>query len=128
MTVLLDTHAWAWSIVEPKRLTAQGKRAIRDARSVLVSPISIYEIAQKVHLGKWPQMLPYLSRLPELVAEQGSVYARVEPELCLRAATLDWPHRDPFDRMLAATALHHGAAILSTDTAFDTMPGLRRIW
>lgn len=126
--VLLDTHVWAWSLVAPKRVTANAKRDIADAGSVFVSPVSIYEIGQKARLGKWPEMLPYLARLPDLLVEEGGVCARVEPNICLAAATLDWPHRDPFDRILAATALHHRAPIVSADTVFDTLPQLRRIW
>lgn len=126
--VLLDTHVWAWSLIAPKRITALAKVAIEGASSVLVSPVCIYEIGQKARLGKWPEMLPYLARLPSLLSEEGGVCARVEPDICLGAATLEWPHRDPFDRILAATALHHGAPIISADTVFDTLPGLRRIW
>ena len=38
---------------------------------MLVSPISFFEIAQKVRLGKWPEMAPFISRLPALLMEQG---------------------------------------------------------
>jgi PIN domain nuclease of toxin-antitoxin system len=44
------------------------------------------------------------------------------------AGSLDWPHRDPFDRLLAATALINGWPLISADPAFDRLTGLRRVW
>ncbi len=46
----------------------------------------------------------------------------------LRAGTLTWTHRDPFDRMLAAQALMEDLTLVSTDPAFSDFPGLRLIW
>jgi PIN domain nuclease of toxin-antitoxin system len=40
---------------------------------------------------------------------------------------LPYHHRDPFDRMLVAQAIHEGLAILSGDDAFDDYPA-RRVW
>lgn len=42
-------------------------------------------------------------------------------------ALLDWDHRDPWDRLLAAQARLEGCALVSKDEAFDTI-GLKRIW
>jgi PIN domain nuclease of toxin-antitoxin system len=61
--ILLDTHAWAWSLTGDERLSEKAVAAILDANSVLVSPISFCEIGQKVRIG-WPQMAPYLEDLP----------------------------------------------------------------
>jgi PIN domain nuclease of toxin-antitoxin system len=40
---------------------------------------------------------------------------------------MNWSHRDPFDRMIAATALSGGDILISADTTFDSLP-LRRVW
>jgi PIN domain nuclease of toxin-antitoxin system len=39
---------------------------------------------------------------------------------------MEWAHRDPFDRMLAATALHLAVPLLSADTVFDGI--VTRLW
>ena len=96
------------------------------ARTVLVSAISFFEIAQKARLGKWPQMAPYLDRLPALLASQRGVETSLEAGDCLMAGTMDWPHRDPFDRLLAASALRRRIPIVSADAVFDGV--LARIW
>ena len=48
----------------------------------------------------------------------------------LSAGRVDWAHCDPFDRLIAATALEMRLVLLSADTAFDTHPAirLRRLW
>ena len=60
--------------------------------------------------------------------EQGGSWANLTPEISLFAATLDWPHRDPFDRILAATVLVNGWVLISADRVFDSLIGLRRVW
>ena len=96
------------------------------AKTILVSAISFLEIAQKVRLGKWPEMAPYVDRLPELLGSQRGVVASLETADCLMAGTMEWPHRDPFDRFLAASALRRGIAIVSADPIFDGI--VARLW
>jgi len=124
--LLLDTHAWVWSLIESSRLSRAAKERLDNASSIFVSPISFYEIAQKVRLGKWPAMAAVVEELPTLLVEQGLKAARLEPEICLRAGALHWAHRDPFDRLLAATALHLKTPIVSADSAFDGI--VARVW
>lgn len=54
--VLLDTHAWVWSLSGDDNLTPRARALITGATSVHVSPITFFEIGQKVRLGKWPEM------------------------------------------------------------------------
>ena len=124
--VLLDTHSWAWTLSRDRRLSSAAAAAIGNAQSVLVSPISFFEIAQKVRLGKWPEMEPFVGRMPALLAEQGGVVAALEPQICVAAGTMAWVHRDPFDRLLAATALQYSLPIVSADVVFDGI--VTRLW
>ncbi|WP_428390971.1 type II toxin-antitoxin system VapC family toxin [Lichenicoccus sp.] len=124
--ILLDTHAWAWSLAGDTRLSAPALAAIDAADTVLVSPISFFEIAQKVRLGKWPEMAPFLDRLPGLLDAQGGVVANFGAAICLMAGMMDWSHRDPFDRLLAATSRHDAMPLVSADAVFDGV--VTRIW
>ncbi len=126
-SLLLDTHAWAWSLTGDQRLSAKAVALIEKAETILVSPISLFEIGQKVRLGKWPEMEPFIGRLPELLQEQGGIAAALTPEICLAAAMMDWAHRDPFDRLLAATAMQNGIPIISADAIFDELAG-NQLW
>jgi PIN domain nuclease of toxin-antitoxin system len=124
--VLLDTHAWAWTLMSARQLSEKARASIEQAGSVLVSPISFFEIAQKVRLGKWPEMAPLVDRLPAFLDEQGGSVAALDPIVCTTAGTMAWEHRDPFDRLLAATAIRHNLPIVSADPVFDGL--VARVW
>lgn len=126
--VLLDTHAWVWSFAASSRLSGAARAAIRDAAGVHVSPISFFEIGQKVRLGKWPEMAGHAAALPDLLARQGGVAAALTPRIALDAALMDWAHRDPFDRLIAATAESLSLALVTCDAAFAGRPAVRTIW
>lgn len=126
--VLLDTHACVWSLGQSIRLSGSARETILEAEARYVSPVSVFEVANKVRLGKWPEMTVALPQLIETARKVGMIWIDVTPEIAHLAGTLDWPHRDPFDRLIAATALVNGWALISADTAFDTLIGLRRIW
>lgn len=124
--VLLDTHAWAWSLTADPRLSPRARSAIAAAEAVEVSPISFFEIAQKVRLGKWPEMTAYVDQLVVLLDRQGGRVAALEPAICVSGGVMNWQHRDPFDRLLAATALHYAYPLISADAVFDGI--VQRIW
>ncbi len=128
-TLLLDTHIWAWSLVDPRRLSATAMAALAGGEPRWLSPISLYEIGHKVRLGKWDDMIPYLPDLSALQHEQDVRTAALTPEIALRAGSYDWAQRDPFDRIIAATAQAMSLTLISADKTFDTVPGgLHRIW
>ena len=130
--VLLDTHVWAWSLTGDPRLSSNSRDAISQASGVYVSSISFFEIGQKVRVGKWPEMQPLLGRLEDLLKEQGGKICLPDPKISLLAAAMEWAHRDPFDRIIAASAIQNGLALISADTAFDTLTSdsqwFGRIW
>jgi PIN domain nuclease of toxin-antitoxin system len=127
ISLLLDTHAWAWAMTEPRRIPKAASDLMAGPATLRVSPVSFFEIAQKVRLGKWPEMAGTLDGLEAELVRQGSIIAPLTESISLHAGRLDWPHRDPFDRMIAATALHGGDILISADTVFDALP-IRRIW
>lgn len=123
---MIDTHVWAWSLTNDRRIADRALGELAKAQTILVSAISFFEIAQKVRLGKWPEMAPYVDRLSDLLERQRGVATALEAADCLMAGTMQWPHRDPFDRLLAASALRRGIAIVSADPVFDAV--VARLW
>lgn len=126
--VLLDTHAWVWSFADDDLLSDSARQSIAAADAVFVSPISFFEIGQKVRIGKWPEMEPLVSELPRMLMDQGGLAAPMTPQICLCAATWDWAHRDPFDRLIAATAVEADLTLVSADGAFSGLPDMRTVW
>jgi PIN domain nuclease of toxin-antitoxin system len=130
--VLLDTHVWAWSLISPGSLSDNAIGAITSAQRVCLSTISFFEIAQKVRVGKWDAIAPYVDQLINLAEEQRVTMIPISSRISIVAATLDWPHRDPFDRLICATAMEEGLTLISADNAFDSSsiaPALHgRVW
>lgn len=125
--LLLDTGPLAMVIMGSARLTDVAREAILSADRVCVSAISFYEIGQKVRIGKWPEMGPFVGELEERTAGAGVEVLPLSASVSLRAALLNWSHRDPFDRMIAAVAMQEGVAVVSSDVAFDGI-GVERVW
>ncbi len=113
----------------PDRLGRGAKEAITVADAVFVSPISVYEVTRKAGLGKWPEILPHIG---DLVAEGQTVSAPLTRAVAARAGVIDWRHWDPFDRLIAATAIELGHPLVSKDDEFDALVGtegwLGRLW
>ena len=68
--------------------------------------------------------------MPELRADGFDVVAGLRRDHAACRDRFDWPHRDPFDRIIVATALARGLAVVSKDATLDGngAPGWRRIW
>lgn len=120
---LLDTHAWVWSLFDSAALSDSAREAIETAQTVLVAPCSFHEITQKHRLGKWPEVGGIVKRLPQLLRAQGGVVAPYTATMAMLSGGMDWSHRDPFDRMIAATAIEMACPLVSKDGAFDGIEG-----
>ncbi len=124
---LLDTNAFSMALTDDPRLPKRAYTRMREADCLAVSVISFYEIGQKVRAGKWPEMAAYVRRLEQRAGSDGFDLIPLTATACLTASMLDWRHRDPFDRMIAAVALLETLPVISSDRAFDRI-GIERHW
>ncbi|MGQ0701862.1 MAG: type II toxin-antitoxin system VapC family toxin [Gemmatimonadales bacterium] len=112
MNLLLDSHALIWALHDPKRLSAETVREIRNpARAVFFSAASAWEIELKAARGKLSVPENWLST----AEKTGFVHLPVTAEQARASTRLPWHHTDPFDRMLVAQALGHGLRIVTRD-------------
>jgi len=103
--LLLDTHIWLWSHLEPERLSRKVRAALVSPDNELwLSSISIWEVMLLIERGRivvqgdpeaWVETA--WSRTP--VHE-----APLNRQIALRSRSVRVPHQDPADRFLAATA------------------------
>ena len=127
-SLLLDTHALLWWLVEPEKLSPIAQTAINDpTATVFVSAASGWEMAAKVRLGKLPGAEGLLQDLPSLLHQQGFQPLPVQLHHGIRAGGYPHPHRDPFDRLLAAQAELEGLQLVSVDPALASFP-CRMLW
>lgn len=119
MRALLDTHALYWWVTDHPQLSLVARRIIADpANEVLISAAVTWELATKTRLGKWPGAASLAGDFEAIVAAQGFVALPITLAHARHAGLLVTPHRDPFDRMLAAQATLEGAVLLSAAPAF----------
>jgi PIN domain nuclease of toxin-antitoxin system len=132
MEVLIDTHVFAWSLIEPDQINPYARSIIEGGATVYVPPCVLHEIALKVRKGKWSEMADHVPRLSALCEAQGFEPAPYTWAMALRAGSMDWNHADPFDRMIGATAVEMAVPLISADVAFDKLDDCSwwhgRIW
>jgi PIN domain nuclease of toxin-antitoxin system len=126
--VLLDTHALLWAAAYDELLSSRARHLIQPQRNeVFVSAVSAWEIATKFRLGKLPKAQALVDDFVPSIQSAGYVPLPISLEHALRAGRLTPDHKDPFDRMLAAQAIHEDLALISNDEQLDIF-GVRREW
>jgi PIN domain nuclease of toxin-antitoxin system len=108
-------------------LSATIKTLIESDTDVLLSVVSLWEIAVKVSIGKMTLPDIFERFIPEqLMINDIEILPISLPHLTLISA-LPFHHRDPFDRLLIAQSIVEDLPIASIDKAFDAY-GVNRIW
>lgn len=119
MKILLDTHIFLWALTEPKRLGENAKSLLKSRKNQLyLSAASSWEISIKAGLDKLPLPEP-----PDKYVSSRMVDLRVTPIDVKHYHTfivyeLPLHHRDPFDRLLIATAIAENIFFMSADQKF----------
>jgi len=94
---------------------------------VLVSVASIWEMALRYGRGRWPEIAAIVADPAGKIAGEGMITLPITLQHARAAGLLDWRHRDPFDRMLAAQAIAEGAVLVTADRVFADLP-LATLW
>ena len=118
MNLLLDTHTTIWFITEDKTLPSNVKTLIEDTTNTcFVSIASLWEMGIKHSLGKLNLKVD-LKRIFELIDLSGLTILPITTSPILTNTTLEFHHRDPFDRLIIAQAKSEGLTIASKDVVF----------
>ena len=113
--LLLDTHILLWSLFHPERLSLEASDAISDAdNEVFFSAASIWEIAIKAALGRSDFTHDPLT-IVAMAQATGFPEMPVRSTAASLVAGLPLHHRDPFDRLLVAQALHEPLRLVTRD-------------
>jgi PIN domain nuclease of toxin-antitoxin system len=116
MRLLLDTHIWLWSVLEPKRLSRRVAKALSAPDSeVWISPVSTWEIlalAAKGRLALNPDPHRWIAAT---MTRASFREAPLTQEVVMGMRTIELPHRDPADWFLAATAKSFGLNLVTAD-------------
>jgi PIN domain nuclease of toxin-antitoxin system len=128
VNLLIDSHALVWALLDDRRLSPRAQRALSDGSGTLhFSIVSFWELSLKIALGKLHTIGSSIAYLRDECQEHGIQLVPLRVEHILRAESLPPHHRDPFDRMLIAQALHEDLTILSSDEQFQRYP-VKTLW
>ncbi len=129
--ILLDTHAWWWSLTEPENLSKTAIRTIKQTKSDqrMIASISIWEFALmaakkrirlKVSVAKW---------LSRALKETGLGVIEISPEIAIDACNLPGNfQKDPADRLIVATARVNNLRLVTKDEKMLSYPHVDAVW
>ena len=116
MRLLLDTHIWLWSLLEPSRLTKRVVRALeRDDTELWLSPISVWEFLALADKGRVRLTSPPAEWVAAALQRVPFREATVTHEVALETRNVHLRHRDPADRFLVATAQVFDLKLVTAD-------------
>ena len=113
MNLLLDTHIWIWSKLDPRRLGARTKSELSsDTNELWLSPVSVWEALVLMKKGRVQVDNPslWIEQAAELLRE-----APLTHEIVRTGLELPLRHRDPVDCFLAGTAKTLNLTLVTAD-------------
>ena len=113
--IVLDTSTLLYWTLDPVRLSSKAEQAIVQAERIVISSISVWEIALKIKRQKLIIPLPindYVDRLQQLEPLE---ILPVDVQTWLDNLDLPWEHRDPADRTVVALATRFSCSLITSD-------------
>lgn len=93
-----------------------------------VSAASAFEIATKTRVGKLPGGARVLDGWGQLCRQLQLTELPLTAAHMARAGSMDWQHRDPFDRMLVAQSQLEAVPLLTDDALIRGFEEVRTLW
>ena len=120
MDYLIDTQVFIWALVSPAKLSATARHILKTS-TIYVSTVSLFEIAIKQKINKLPDLSVTTDELIEQMKRDGFDLLPLTARHIAQygAIPLQATHRDPFDRILLASALAERMPLISADTHFS---------
>jgi PIN domain nuclease of toxin-antitoxin system len=131
LLILVDTNVVLWLAFDQARLSSKAKTIIEDARKnadgLAISGITLLELAILRSKGRISLDVSLESFLQEV--ESRFVVFPITGRACARTVGLPASYpKDPADRIIGATALVEGLALLTADREIRRSKIVRTIW
>ena len=128
MKFLLDTHTFLWFVLNQSELSSVAHDLIINPNhDIFLSPVTYWEIAIKISIGKYQLPGPYEAWMNQQIFTNTFEILPITIAHTAIIISLPFHHKDPFDRLLISQAIVENIPIISTDRIFDSYP-VDRIW
>ncbi|OLD00147.1 MAG: PIN domain nuclease [Acidobacteria bacterium] len=126
MKLLLDTHIWIWSFLEPYKVSSEVSQALTNPQNDrFLASISI-----------WEAILLLEKKRIRFDRDFGKWFSASKEELSLIEVPMTWQvahelrftmlgYKDPGDRFLVATAKVYDLTLVTADERLMRVPGIR---
>jgi len=115
--ILLDTHIWVrWLISD--NMNPALIDTIENSEQVCISSISCWEVVYLAKRGRIELEIPADKWVDVGLSDSSITCLPIDRQIAVLAANLPDHHRDPADRIIIATAITHGAQLMSFDEQF----------
>ena len=128
MKLLLDTHIWLWATLDPDRLTRRVAKALADpANELWLSPVSVGELLVLLRKGRLTLPDDVAEWVAKSMLDLQLTEAPLTVEVALAISTLNFPHGDPADHFLAATAKVFNLTLVTGDQHLVNLTRIRTL-
>lgn len=124
---IMDTCAFIWYIETSKRLPAALRALIDTSRKVYISQVTLWEIAIKQTLNKINLNMS-IHEIEKKCNENKIAILSLETAYFERIKQLPLIHRDPFDRIIIATAIEEDLTLLTKDSEIIKYKDVKTLW
>lgn len=125
--IVADTHALIWWVNGTPELSPRAKRQL-DANPISIAAITCWEIAFLVVRGRVDVGGDVLTWLNRVLTIPQLDLVPLSAEIAVIAANLPDPIRDPADRLIVATALHHQVPLVTKDGRIRESGLVQTVW
>ncbi len=116
MKLLLDTHIWVWSVLDPGRLSARvARQLVNPENEIWLSAVSVWELRLLHDKGRLKLVPDAVSWINDNLTRLNIREAPLTFEVALAISSLNLPHNDPADGFIAATAKVFGLTLVTAD-------------
>jgi PIN domain nuclease of toxin-antitoxin system len=127
---LLDTHTFLWAIKAPNRLGKTAHSIIENPETHLyLSSISAFETTNKYRLAKldaaYESIVKNYTQFAQQLGVEDLPLTLAHTHL---AGSMDWSHRDPFDRFIVAQASLENLTVITDDAQIKNHPWIDSVW
>lgn len=125
MKLLLDTHIWVWSVLDPGRLSARiARQLVNPENELWLSAVSVWELRLLHDQGRLKLLPDAVRWIQDNLTRLNIREAPLTFEVALAISSLDLPHDDPADGFIAATAKVFGLTLVTADQQLARLPDI----